>query len=196
MAEATGDDLLPKPETAGSVAEFVAMLRQLKSLSGLTYKELESRARTDGSSLPRSTLAAALNRNGLPREQLLTAFLRATGCGPGEIAAWVRARKTLGARPAPAAPPVPPGPGPFPGGAALLPAGPGPFPAGPGPFPGGGAPFPGDAGPLPAGPGQFPGRDGRGRRGLLPVKPYALLVGFVLGCVTGYLWRRSAHAGR
>ncbi|MFI6288209.1 helix-turn-helix domain-containing protein [Streptomyces sp. NPDC051018] len=88
----------PDPEQAGGAAEFVARLQQLKDWSGLTYRELTSRAEAVGDVLPRSTVANMLSRCTLPREELVAAFVRACGCGPGAAETWLRVRKELARR--------------------------------------------------------------------------------------------------
>ncbi|MFF3242990.1 RICIN domain-containing protein [Streptomyces sp. NPDC002870] len=123
----------PDPEQARSSAEFVAQMQALKDWSGLTYRELTARADAVGDVLPRSTVANMLSRSTVPREELVAAFVRACGCGPGTAETWLRVRKELSRRerpsaevpeyavgePAPAAGPgTEPGPGPA--------AGPGP----------------------------------------------------------------------
>ncbi|QIP84580.1 ricin-type beta-trefoil lectin domain protein [Streptomyces sp. Tu 2975] len=52
--------------------------------------------------LPRSTVANMLARTTLPREELVAAFVRACGAGPGELDAWLRVRKELTRRERPA----------------------------------------------------------------------------------------------
>ncbi|MFI2368939.1 RICIN domain-containing protein [Streptomyces sp. NPDC018833] len=85
----------PDPERAGGAPEFVAALQALKDWSGLTYRELSSRAETIGDVLPRSTVANMLGRGTVPREELVAAFVRACGCDPGELDTWLRVRKEL-----------------------------------------------------------------------------------------------------
>ncbi|MEU4656023.1 XRE family transcriptional regulator [Streptomyces sp. NPDC023723] len=78
-------------------------MRQLKERSGLTYRELEERATRNGDVLARSTLADVLRRTGLPRPEVLAAFVRA--CGDGErVDTWLTARERLAAACASAAP--------------------------------------------------------------------------------------------
>ncbi|MFD7501161.1 RICIN domain-containing protein [Streptomyces sp. NPDC059850] len=67
------------PRSARNAAEFVALLRELKERSGLTYRQLEERAAERGDVLARSTLADALRTDALPRTETLMAFLRACG---------------------------------------------------------------------------------------------------------------------
>ncbi|MCS7479414.1 RICIN domain-containing protein [Umezawaea endophytica] len=82
------------PESARDVAEFSALLRSLKRNSGFTLRQLEERAAEQGSVLPRSTVADMLRRDGLPRSELLAAFVRA--CGDGQhLAEWSSARERL-----------------------------------------------------------------------------------------------------
>ncbi|MGW2300141.1 helix-turn-helix domain-containing protein [Streptomyces sp. NPDC001809] len=88
----------PDPREARTPAEFLAALQALKERSGLTYRELSSRAEARGDVLPRSTVANMLTRATLPREELLTAFVRACGATPDELTEWRRARKELAGR--------------------------------------------------------------------------------------------------
>ncbi|MEU0369958.1 hypothetical protein ABZ070_06775 [Streptomyces sp. NPDC006283] len=92
----------PNPERVRDSAEFVAAMQELKDWSGLTYRELTSRAEAVGEVLPRSTVANMLGRTTVPREELVAAFVRACGCGPGELDAWLRVRKELTRRDRPA----------------------------------------------------------------------------------------------
>ncbi|MGV9315421.1 helix-turn-helix domain-containing protein [Streptomyces sp. NPDC003691] len=103
------------PREARNTAELAALLRSLKERSGLTYRALEEAAARAGDVLPRSTLAAVLNGRGLPRPELLAAFVRA--CGDGDrTAEWLDARARIAGLP-PEAADGPPGPGDGPGGA-------------------------------------------------------------------------------
>lgn len=88
----------PDPREARTPAEFLALLQALKDWSGLTYRELSSRAETDGDVLPRSTVANMLARATLPREELLTAFVRACGVTPAELEEWRTVRAELAGR--------------------------------------------------------------------------------------------------
>ncbi|MGW0029199.1 helix-turn-helix domain-containing protein [Streptomyces sp. NPDC003314] len=107
----------PDPRGVRSPAEFLARLRALKDWSGLTYRELSARAEARGDVLPRSTVANMLSRTTLPREELLTAFVRACGTGPAGLERWRAARRELTERrgygtedPDPARGPAPEGP--------------------------------------------------------------------------------------
>lgn len=82
------------PHHALDAAGLVASMRRLKELSGLTYRELEERAARNGDVLARSTLAGALHRTGLPRPEVLAAFVRACGDG-ARLAAWLEARERI-----------------------------------------------------------------------------------------------------
>ncbi|MBP2584816.1 hypothetical protein J3A78_005294 [Streptomyces sp. PvR006] len=88
----------PDPREARTPAEFLARLQALKDRSGLTYRELSSRAEARGDVLPRSTVANMLARATLPREELLTAFVRACGASPDELAEWRTVRTELAGR--------------------------------------------------------------------------------------------------
>ncbi|MFJ7128356.1 helix-turn-helix domain-containing protein [Streptomyces sp. NPDC098101] len=85
----------PDPRGVRSPAEFLARLQALKDWSGLTYRELSARAEARGDVLPRSTVANMLSRTTLPREELLTAFVRACGTGPAGLERWRTARREL-----------------------------------------------------------------------------------------------------
>ncbi|MFJ9432112.1 RICIN domain-containing protein [Streptomyces sp. NPDC101490] len=89
---------VPDPRGAGSPAEFRAHLQDLKERSGLTYRDLAARAAERGDVLPRSTVANMLARATLPREELLTVFVRACGLPPEEAEVWRRVRDRLARR--------------------------------------------------------------------------------------------------
>ncbi|KAB8184003.1 RICIN domain-containing protein [Microbispora catharanthi] len=88
-------DSRPQPRTATTPAEFVALMRRLRAWSGCSYRQLERRAEAVGDVLPRATLADALSRRDLPREDLLAAFVRACGADDDTVAEWVDARRRL-----------------------------------------------------------------------------------------------------
>ncbi|MGW1106874.1 helix-turn-helix domain-containing protein [Streptomyces sp. NPDC002540] len=88
------DELL-EPEGFTEVAAFMAGLRRLRALSGLTLRELAHRAEKEGRALPASTLSTALSREKLPRAELVEALVRACGCPPDVVAAWLAARSRL-----------------------------------------------------------------------------------------------------
>ncbi|GAA2230058.1 hypothetical protein GCM10010232_15450 [Streptomyces amakusaensis] len=92
--ETTGS---PEPEQARNGAEFVALMRELKRVAGLTYRQLEQRAADRGEVLARSTIASVLGGTALPRPELLAAFVHA--CGEGRrVAVWLAARDAVAAR--------------------------------------------------------------------------------------------------
>ncbi|WP_253195439.1 RICIN domain-containing protein [Streptomyces sp. JHA26] len=84
------------PYEAKDAAGFVESMRQLKALSGRTYRELEERAARNGDVLARSTLADILRRTNLPRPDLLAAFVRACG-DERRVGAWLDARDRIAA---------------------------------------------------------------------------------------------------
>lgn len=88
-------DARPDAEVVMNAAELVAAMRRLKCWSGLSYRQLESRAAACGLVLPRSTLTNALHRETLPRADLLATFVQACGCREAEAARWVAARQRL-----------------------------------------------------------------------------------------------------
>ncbi|WP_093798971.1 XRE family transcriptional regulator [Streptomyces sp. Wb2n-11] len=109
------DEGSPDPYGIRNAGELIAALRALKDWSGLTYRELTVRAEAAGDVLPRSTVANMLARTTLPREELVAAYVRACGCGPGTVESWLKVRKELSTRPTrslreprPAPPAIPP----------------------------------------------------------------------------------------
>ncbi|MER7956711.1 helix-turn-helix transcriptional regulator [Streptomyces sp. NPDC096030] len=93
-----GADGAPDPRGATDAASFIARLQALKDWSGLTYRELSARAEALGDVLPRSTVANMLARSTVPREELLTSFVRACGVAPGTLEDWQSVRKELAVR--------------------------------------------------------------------------------------------------
>ncbi|MGY0059047.1 helix-turn-helix domain-containing protein [Streptomyces sp. LZ34] len=89
------DGRIPQPHDVEDSAQFVAVMRQLRQWADLSYRELERRAGAAGDVLPRATLAGALNRQELPREELVAAFVRACGGDKDVVEAWVGVRKRL-----------------------------------------------------------------------------------------------------
>lgn len=87
--------MVPRPCEAGSPAELVAMMRKLKALAGLSFRQVEAKAEASGAYLPHSTLVSSLNRTTLPREEILVAFVRACGADDSQVAEWVAARRRL-----------------------------------------------------------------------------------------------------
>lgn len=79
-------DVDPVPTTA---AEFVAAMRVLKTAAHVGFRTLEKRAAAAGDVLPRSTLVAVLSRDTLPREEVVSAFVRACGLGEDAVAKWL-----------------------------------------------------------------------------------------------------------
>lgn len=87
----------PDPRAATTPREFVVEMRRRRAWSGLTFRQLESRAAAAGDVLPNSTLGTVLHRSTLPREELLAAFIRACGGSPEEVELWCAVRKRLAA---------------------------------------------------------------------------------------------------
>jgi hypothetical protein len=82
----------PEPSKAVTHREFVMLLRQLKDWAGLTYRQLETRSARHGYRLARSTIAAAMTRESMPREEVVDGIVRACGREP---APWLQARRRL-----------------------------------------------------------------------------------------------------
>ncbi|GLW26042.1 XRE family transcriptional regulator [Microbispora triticiradicis] len=87
----------PQPDGLTTTAEFVAALGSVRQWSGRTFRQLTAAARANGDTLPASTIAGALGRATLPREEFVAAFVRACGLDETESARWVAARKRLAA---------------------------------------------------------------------------------------------------
>ncbi|MFE9889434.1 helix-turn-helix domain-containing protein [Streptomyces scopuliridis] len=98
---ATLHEKVPQPGQAKTEAEFVASMRALKDWSRLTYRQLAERAESHGDVLPHSTLANALARSTLPRQELVAALVRACGCGEDTVEVWLAAHRRIAAGPAP-----------------------------------------------------------------------------------------------
>lgn len=80
----------PSPAAATDETAFVAELRRLKDWSGLSFRQLERNATGSGDVLPSSTAATMLNKNRLPRAEVVAAFVRA--CGVADVRPWLHAR--------------------------------------------------------------------------------------------------------
>ncbi|WP_416973878.1 helix-turn-helix domain-containing protein [Streptomyces sp. 4F14] len=87
----------PRPELTGTPAEFVEALRALRIWSGLTCRQLESKATALADSLPASTIATTLGRATRPRERFVDTFARACGLGEEETELWLRAHRRIAA---------------------------------------------------------------------------------------------------
>ena len=83
------------PASAATAAEFVDLLRRVRVASELSYRQIAQRARAQGVALPISTLATALNRDTMPRQEVVTAMLLACGCSREELAVWLAARRRI-----------------------------------------------------------------------------------------------------
>ncbi|MCP2322919.1 hypothetical protein HDA40_001426 [Hamadaea flava] len=83
------------PSSATTAAEFVELLRRVRISSELSYRQIAQRARAHGVALPISTLATALNRDTMPRPEVVTAMLLACGCSREELARWLTVRRRI-----------------------------------------------------------------------------------------------------
>lgn len=93
-AEGSPRELLP-PEPATTLAEFTPALRLLRTWAGLTYRQLEARAKERGTVLPSSTIATTLGRNTLPRESFVETYTRACGLDDEQVRRWLDARARI-----------------------------------------------------------------------------------------------------
>ncbi|MGW5558753.1 peptidoglycan-binding protein [Micromonospora sp. NPDC003944] len=93
------DDAARSPVSQVTTAgEYVALLRDVRWRSGLTYREITQRASAAGHWLPPSTLATMLGRTTLPREHTVVALLAACGTPEVEVDGWLETRRDLEAR--------------------------------------------------------------------------------------------------
>jgi hypothetical protein len=88
---------VPCPDHVTTAAEFMGALRNLRAWANLTYRELESRATQAGDRLPRGTIASAMSRGVMPREQTIAAFVRACGGDRSAVDVWLAARRRIAA---------------------------------------------------------------------------------------------------
>jgi hypothetical protein len=88
---------MPRPDRVTTPAQFVAALQALRGWAKLTYGELENNAQAFGVRLPRSTIASALSRGRIPREQTIAAFVRACGCDERTVQHWLTVRHKISA---------------------------------------------------------------------------------------------------
>lgn len=89
------DGTQPRPDHVTTVRRFIDSMRQLKAWSGLSYRQIEVRARANGDTLPYSTVATMLRSDSLPRVELVATFTRACGCDAGQVDEWIRTRRRL-----------------------------------------------------------------------------------------------------
>ncbi|MEV0648217.1 tetratricopeptide repeat protein [Phytomonospora sp. NPDC050363] len=89
----------PDPRRARTSGELVEMLRALKTSAGLSYREIEQRARDAGDWLPASTLATVLGRTTAPRAEVVEALVQACGGDPETVSVWVDATRRLSGEP-------------------------------------------------------------------------------------------------
>lgn len=83
----------PSPAAATDETTFVAQLRRLKTWSGLSFRQLERNATNSGDVLPSSTAATMLNKNRLPRAEVVAGFVRA--CGVTDVRPWLHTRTRI-----------------------------------------------------------------------------------------------------
>ncbi|MEU1802600.1 hypothetical protein [Streptomyces sp. NPDC019937] len=84
-------------EDIADLSAFMKALRQLKSDSRLSYRQLEKHAAASGDALPRSTASVLLSRDAVPSRGQLAAFVKA--CGDGELMeVWLEARDRIAVR--------------------------------------------------------------------------------------------------
>ncbi|TQM78324.1 NB-ARC domain-containing protein [Saccharothrix saharensis] len=83
------------PSSARGSTEYLLLLRRRREVAGLSYRQLDRRARQCGEVLPPSTVATMLRRTTLPAVDLLTTFVRACGGDDAEVAAWLAARARI-----------------------------------------------------------------------------------------------------
>lgn len=70
-------------------------LRRLKTWAGISFRELQRRARGNGDTLPASTIATALHRDSLPDAAMLAALVRACGGTADDVEHWLGERRRI-----------------------------------------------------------------------------------------------------
>ena len=95
MSTAASTIGIPYPDQVTTPEEYMAALRDLRTWADLTYRELESRALAAGDRLPRGTIASAMSRGVVPREQTVAAYVRACGGDGDAVEAWLATRRRL-----------------------------------------------------------------------------------------------------
>ncbi|GAB2930961.1 hypothetical protein GCM10027280_18190 [Micromonospora polyrhachis] len=93
----TGPEPCLDPNTTSSAGQYVALLRQVRDRSGLTFRAIARRAAANGDVLPASTLATMFGRVTLPRRELVVALLRACDIPEDQIARWLTSWHRLAA---------------------------------------------------------------------------------------------------
>ncbi|MGW0434774.1 tetratricopeptide repeat protein [Micromonospora sp. NPDC003197] len=93
----TGPEPHLDPTATSSAGQYVALLRQVRDRSGLTFRAIARRAEANGDVLPASTLATMFGRVTLPRRELVVALLRACEVPDDQIARWLTSWHRLAA---------------------------------------------------------------------------------------------------
>ncbi|GAA4556577.1 ATP-binding protein [Planotetraspora kaengkrachanensis] len=84
------------PLTARAVAEFVALLDDLRQDADLSFRQLEENARLNGGWLPRATANDVVKRRNLPARLDAREFISSwVGACGGDVAEWLRAWENL-----------------------------------------------------------------------------------------------------
>ena len=95
MATSNQDGL--DPTGAQTAAEFMQLLREARSRSGLAFVEVAQRAREKGYDLSSAAVVEALERSELPDWQVVTGVLAACGYAGMQIDRWMRVYHDLAA---------------------------------------------------------------------------------------------------
>jgi hypothetical protein len=88
----------PDPANAATAAQFMQLMRELRAWAGMSLRGIEeaSRRLNEGRDwIPRSSLADVLNRDTLPRPELLETFTAALALPIADRAHWTAAHRRL-----------------------------------------------------------------------------------------------------
>lgn len=77
------------PTLAGTPEDFVLLLRQVRTVSSLSYWDIEQRAHQLGFELTANAIVNALGTADLPPRETVKAILAACGCDDSQLARWL-----------------------------------------------------------------------------------------------------------
>ncbi|MCO1575843.1 hypothetical protein M8C13_08745 [Crossiella sp. SN42] len=89
----------PQPESLGTVADFVAALRIIREMVGVSYQTLAQRSAVLGRPTSRQTIHNICNRDTLPTHKQLEMYLLSCGADNGLISRWLHRRQALARHP-------------------------------------------------------------------------------------------------
>jgi hypothetical protein len=78
-----------RPADAESAADLVALLNEVRTEAGLSFRDISRRSRAAGFPLPATTVWDMLSKTSLPKVDILRAYLTACGVGAAEVEQWL-----------------------------------------------------------------------------------------------------------